>query len=595
MTAGPQPERQRAPYWWPAALAAGLGLMLTLTAFSYVRSVSHDRLVEHFERASDNQAQACRQRLEQRLEVLFHLADYFALEGEVSRAQFRAMARGALARLPGVRALEWVPVVPEAARAEFEARARRDGAPGFRLTERDAQGRLVPAPARAVHHPILYVEPLAGNERALGYAPELPPRDAAIARARDTGEAAATARFEPVQPAVGRYAVAFFVPVYRGGRPPAGIEARRREIRGFVEGVVVIGEMLARPLEAAEKAGMTLTLLDTSASAGEQVLLAVGPAQAADPEAPPAMGELRNDVPIIAAGRRWLLSYRLVDSRALETFGGLEWLVLAGGLLSSGLLGATLTGVLARRRHAEQLVVERTRALEQARALDQLKEEFAHAISHDLRAPLTAIQGYAELLEDDPGGELTPPQREYVQQINRGVRRLEGLVDDLLDRARFEAGKLRLRREPADLGATLRAASEGLRPLVEAAGLRLTLEFADEPLTGSLDAARIERVVVNLLHNAIKFTPPGGAIRLRAWREGGELRCEVEDTGPGVAPEQAAELFQRFSQLASGAEKGGAGLGLSIGRAIVEAHGGRIGLRDAPGQGAIFWFSLPAA
>lgn len=714
---------------WPIALATAAGLGLTVLATRYVQATTQERLEARFMLASAAQAAACRQRLESRLEVLSLLADHFAVRGEVTRAEFAALARGALARHPEVRALEWVPVVPEAGRRAFEARARLEGAPAFRLTDRDARGRLVPARARPVHYPILYVEPLAGNERALGYAPDLPPRDAAIAEARDAARPVATAGFTPVQPAEGHLAVAIFAPVYRPDprRPipvaPAGVEGRRQAIRGFVEGVLVIGETLAGPAAVARAAGMDLALLDASAPAGGGVLYAAGPTPGTAPG-------LRNDVPIDAAGRRWVLSFRLADPRAFEPFRGPELAVGLAGLAGTGLLAAYLASTLAQRDRVERLVVDRTRSLKdeeerarsyldvaaavivkvepdgtvglvnrqgsellgwpqedivgqdwferfvpadhraEARAriagvqarpggsatyegrvltaageerliawhttclpsdggapcatlssgadvteykravadvaqreaelrhaheLDRLRDEFAHAISHDLRSPLTAILGYAEFLDDEVGGRLTPAQHTYVGQVIRGVRRLEGLVDDLLDHARLEGGKLRLQLAASDLGATLRAVAESFGPRAEATGVALVLAGGAAPLLAMMDADRVERVVTNLLFNAIKFTPPGGTITLAARREGGEVVCEVADTGPGIAPDQVDQLFKRFSQLPDGAEKGGTGLGLSISREIVEAHGGAIGVRSVPGEGATFWFSLPAA
>jgi signal transduction histidine kinase len=135
--------------------------------------------------------------------------------------------------------------------------------------------------------------------------------------------------------------------------------------------------------------------------------------------------------------------------------------------------------------------------------------------------------------------------------------------------------------------------AESLGPLVEEAGLTLEVPASTTPLEAPMDTARIERVLFNLLHNAIKFSEPGGTIRVRALRDGELLRCEVEDTGVGIPAEQIPKLFQRFSQLKEGSAKGGTGLGLSIAKAIVEAHGGTIGVESQLGVGSTFWFSLP--
>lgn len=230
---------------------------------------------------------------------------------------------------------------------------------------------------------------------------------------------------------------------------------------------------------------------------------------------------------------------------------------------------------------------------ERLQELDGLKSNFINAITHDLKTPLTAILGFSELLEDEVAGPLAPDYRGYVQQIERATRRLEGMVNDLLEFARMDAGTFQLRLERADLSGVSGEVVESLRPLAEEAGIRLVLEAQAEPVSLVLDAARIQRVLTNLIGNALKFTPAGGTIRVAVRREANGARVEVADTGAGIAPEDLPRLFERFSQLEAGKQKGGTGLGLSICKALVEAHGGQIGVASEPGEGSCFWFTLP--
>ncbi|MNX84935.1 Non-motile and phage-resistance protein [compost metagenome] len=241
-----------------------------------------------------------------------------------------------------------------------------------------------------------------------------------------------------------------------------------------------------------------------------------------------------------------------------------------------------------------QLTAQLRAQYEQLMALDQLKNNFVNSVTHELRTPLTSIVGYAEFLEDELGGPVTPEQREFIHQIQRGARRLEYLLNDLLDFARLEAGTFALKIEPAELGDRVREVVESLRPQADASRTSLVACMAERPLDLEMDSQRIGQVLTNLISNAIKFTPAGGTIRVMACRQDTTIRCEIQDSGPGILAEDRPRLFQRFSQLEAGVRMGkGTGLGLSISKALVEAHGGTIGVTSTPGVGSTFWFELP--
>ncbi len=243
------------------------------------------------------------------------------------------------------------------------------------------------------------------------------------------------------------------------------------------------------------------------------------------------------------------------------------------------------------RKHMEEGLREQNRKLQE---LDALKSNFVNAISHDLRTPLTSIVGYAEFMEDEVGGALSTAQRGFVRQIQRNAARLEHLVDDLLDFARMDAGTFKLALKEADLGALAREVIGSLRPLADEARVEIVDDLPSAPLVAVFDPARIERVLLNLLSNALKFTAEGGRIVVSGETEGERVRCAIRDTGVGIAPEDVGKLFQRFRQLSPGMRQAnGTGLGLSISKALVDAHGGEIGVSSELGKGSTFWFALP--
>ena len=304
----------------------------------------------------------------------------------------------------------------------------------------------------------------------------------------------------------------------------------------------------------------------------------------------------------------WVMSARHTVPPAVAGPEG-PWTALATAVVEGTLLAAIAFTI--RYRDHRRLVELRqsdqrqrqdlARAFEELRAnhlklqeLDRLKSEFVNAVTHELRTPLTSVVGYAELLEDEVSGALTASQREFVRQIQLGSTRLEYLLNDLLDFARLEAGTFRLRYETSDACAKVLEVVESLKPLAEAANLDLAVVCPSEPLMLPMDSQRMGQVIINFVSNALKFTPPGGAIVVRLHAEGSDLRCEVEDTGDGIATDDLPMLFQRFSQLKGGIAKGkGTGLGLAISKALIEAHGGTIGVNSQLGLGSTFWFTLP--
>lgn len=248
------------------------------------------------------------------------------------------------------------------------------------------------------------------------------------------------------------------------------------------------------------------------------------------------------------------------------------------------------------RRVAEEreqmLFIERT-AREAADAAARAKEEFIAVVSHELRAPLNAMFGWARILKSGKYDQST--LEHAIDVIERSARMQQELIEDLLDTARIMSGKLRLDPQPVDLIQVIEAAADAIRPTVEAKDLRLDLEFLSrDAVTG--DADRLQQVIWNLLSNAVKFTPRNGQIRVRLERRDPHMCITVTDTGKGISAELLPHIFNRFQQAegASSRRHGGLGLGLALVHQLVELHGGLVEAQSAgEGQGAIFTVYLP--
>ncbi|HEX6132474.1 MAG TPA: HAMP domain-containing sensor histidine kinase [Longimicrobiales bacterium] len=269
----------------------------------------------------------------------------------------------------------------------------------------------------------------------------------------------------------------------------------------------------------------------------------------------------------------------------------LEVAFLALAVLLTGLLSGRLTRIIRRVITNEIARVQLARLYDDAREAAAAREEVLKIVSHDLRNPLNTIGMAAEMIleqQDDATRERG------VGVIRRASERMNRMVQDLLDVAKLETGRLAIEVEDVSVGSLFDEAVEMLAPLATERKLALGSALAPDLPRVCVDRGRILQVLSNLIGNAIKFTPPGGSIMLQAQRDVGAVRIAVIDTGPGIPADQMQRIFGRFWQ-ARPSDRRGLGLGLTIAKSIVEAHGGRIGAESRPGEGTEFWFIIPAA
>ena len=232
--------------------------------------------------------------------------------------------------------------------------------------------------------------------------------------------------------------------------------------------------------------------------------------------------------------------------------------------------------------------------LTRVRRLETVRRDFISNVSHELRTPLASLKALTETLRD---GALEDPKaaHRFLGRIETEVDALTQMAQELLELTRIESGQVPLEFKAIPAASLLRSAADRMRAQAERAGLVIRLGTPQDLTDVRVDPSRLEQVLVNLIHNAVKFTPPGGEVVLSSQAEGEVVRFAVRDTGVGIPVDELERIFERFYKADRARSGGGTGLGLSIARHIVEAHGGRIWAESEEGRGSTFYFTIPVA
>jgi PAS domain S-box-containing protein len=258
---------------------------------------------------------------------------------------------------------------------------------------------------------------------------------------------------------------------------------------------------------------------------------------------------------------------------------------------------AKVTRDLSERRAAEQRAIADARRIAQVETANRAKSEFLAAMSHELRTPLNAIGGYAELIEMGVAGAVTDQQHEYLTRIRNGQRHLLGIINDLLNFSRIESGQVTYDLEDIDLHKLVETILELVTPQANARQIDFVHGPCDAPAGARSDRLKTEQIVLNILSNAVKFTPVGGQVTTTCGLTRDQAWIAVGDSGPGIPPDKRDEIFEPFVQLGRSLSsfQEGTGLGLAISRDLARAMSGDVGVTTSPDGGALFTLYLPRA
>ncbi|HUR82156.1 MAG TPA: CHASE domain-containing protein [Thermoanaerobaculia bacterium] len=554
----------------------GVFVVLTLLATSYVwrstRAADHARFINAAQAARD----AITARLDTYINVLTATRGLMASNPALPRNALRDYIRSheVQRRYPGIQGIGFTLRVPVDYVETLEAEMRGEGLEDFRVW---------PDTPRQDIHAVVVLEPIdRRNRAALGYDMSTDPvRRAAMDRARDTGAPAASGYVTLVQEIDQAKQAGFLIytPVYTTGTVPPTVAERRATLLGFIYAPFRADDLLNGIFASQRRPELGFQITDD----GHELFRT---------QDLPDDARWKSKDAIRVAGRKWEIVW-ISTRRGQGPAVMLSAATLLGGLIIASLLFSLLRVQLNARAQAEQ-TAERLAASEAAlQRANQAKDDFLATLSHELRTPMTAIMGWAQMLAD--GMLDAETARTGIQAIGKSSKVQAQLIDDLLDVSRITAGKMRIEHQPLDIAPVVAAAIDTVRPAAEAKRVSVTPRIDTDACVNG-DAHRLQQVVWNLLTNAVKFTPEGGTVMVETRVEGREVVIEVRDTGQGIDPEFMPHLFERFRQADSSSTRShmGLGLGLAIVRHLVELHAGTIAAESrGAGKGATFRVRLP--
>ncbi len=565
--------RDRILPWFVFGVFVVLTLLATWFVFTSTRTADRAR----FENAVQATRDALGARIDTYLNVLTAVRGLAVADPTRPREELIAYIRSlnVQRRYPGVQGIGVsIRILPDDV-DDLENEMRAEGFEEFRVK---------PAMRRAEYHAIVVLEPLdSRNRAAMGYDMFTDPvRREAMIRARDTGRPAASGPVTLVQEIYAHKQPGFLIytPLYVTGTTPHSLDERRRALIGFVYAPFRAHDFLQGLFGTQRRPELGFELRDAN-----QVLYRT-------PDLP-SHPRFEQDGVIDIAGRRW--SVRWISRRQGR---GAAW-TLGAGTFVSGMIIATLLMLLVRTQLRARTQAEQTaaRLLESEAALqraNRAKDEFLATLSHELRTPMTAILGWAQMLDEERLDEDV--QRDGIESIRRSAKMQAQLIDDLLDVSRITAGKMRIDPRPVELAPVVAAAINTVRTAADAKGVRIHASI-DDAVWVKGDSQRLQQVVWNLLSNAVKFTGRDGDVYVTLSANERDAVIEVRDTGQGIDPAFLPFVFERFRQAdgSSTRQHMGLGLGLAIVRHLLELHGGAISAESRGiGYGATFRASLPA-
>lgn len=570
----------------PTVLILVLGLGTTFAATGWVERWERLSRQSEFQQQTNNLTTALQRTTNRYIDLLLSISDlYDAGNNDVDEAAFRRFVSRAVSTYPGIQALEWAPQVLHRERDTYEQRlSALTSNNRTSITEWDEQtNTLVPAAHRDRYIPVTFLEPLASNEAALGYdLASDETRRMALEQARDTGAIAATGRVQLVQETTkNQYGFLVFVPIYRtSASTPA---ARREAIVGYVLGVFRVADVVEESLQDLDY-NIDFYILDQTALPEEQLL----GAYSTDLQKVTAPSQ----VPAIPPSNRSFCASSIDCVRQIQV-GQRNWQIVFVPTNPSSLLWGTLATLIIGLLLTATMLIYFSRwqsELQRTRELSDLKLRLFSMASHELRTPLSIISISAQSLAVNLEELSFEKKANNIHRIRVAAQRMGTLVNDMLTLTRAEAGKLEFNPEIISLEPFCQQLYEhihfksGQSLLLEGNAIKAQI-YADKNLLNS--------ILINLLTNAVKYSPENSVIQLIINQEKLAVSFQVIDQGIGIFPKEQAAILGAFYRGKNVGSVSGTGLGLAVVKTCVDIHRGKLAIASHPNRGTCVTVKLP--
>jgi len=586
----------------PIILSLTVGILVSVGLYFFVESSENERIRNTFDNAAEDRAVSIQRALAHKMEMFNAMTAFFQAVGtEVKPEIFKDYVMPFITQDTSIQAIEWIPYVPDAQRAEFTANAQALY-PNFQITELNADNKIVSAAQRNSYLPLYYVQPIDGNEISVGFDISADKdRRQMLLSARDDNETMAISHVSLVPDTANQHGSVLFLPVYKNHMPIQTIAQRREAFAGFVMGVFLIGEVLDNAVQTLEPRPIDIRVFDMSPEVGEDArFLHFLPGQV-DEEILDQLNdeELSQDIEhakfkvtreFFIAGRKFSIVCTPAPGYRLTTRSGWQApAVLILGLLMTMLLAAYFYTAM---RHAYLMA-------EAAETANIAQSKFLANMSHQLRTPLNAIIGYSELLQEEAEDLKDEELIGDVERIFISAKYLLSLSDGILDLSKIKSGRIEMHSETCKITHLVEEVESIANVLAKQNGNTLTVNCPADIGTMQTDVTRLHQVLFNLLNNA-SDTTENGALHMYVNREteGGKewIRFAIKDQSGGMPPERRDWLLKALAHSdphASGGEQS-VRLGLAISSHFWQMMNGKFDIEVESGKGTTYILKVPA-